>query len=312
MRGVVNHFVQNGDVIGGLEELQVLVVAGRHDRRSGVEAQEAALGQSAILRTVGADASHAEADGARRRDILRVGRSALLRHARLQRRHASVGRIDDERRAAVVDHARAPVEPEIVVGADVAAGRQRLGANLAGCIGLGGALHGRRLDLRRLLRGERGLVREVRRALERRQGPEVPHALQIRLAVRRARQHVVPGLLRGDEGRRHERDERERQQPPRRDVSIPHLKPPDSTRPQARFDTRRRRGDHALGRRDRLSPPPDGSAWCPTNPTPTMPRASVRPEHQSGGTASGRPRNVSAAPAAVKSTCRSPTRPRTR
>ena len=251
---VVHHLVQDRDVVGGLEDLQVLVVARRHDRRSGVEAQEAALGQPAVLGAVGADAADAEAHGARRRDVLRVGRSALLRHPRLQRGHAPVGGIDDQRRAAVVDHARAAVEPEVVVGADVAAGGQRLGADLARRIGLGGALHGRRLDLGCLLRREHRL-RLVGRPLEGSQRPEVPHALQIRLAVRRARQLVVGGLLRGHVGRRHEHGERERDQPPRRDGSISHLKPPRST-PRGRVqESGCRRGDHDLGRPDRSSIP---------------------------------------------------------
>ena len=92
-------------------------------------------------------------------------------------RHSPVRRFDDQRRPPVADDARSSVEPEVVVAADVLAGRQRLCSDFAREVRLRRALDGRRLDFRHLLLAQHRLVRAVRRPLEGRQGSEVPHPL---------------------------------------------------------------------------------------------------------------------------------------
>ena len=186
-------------MIRGLEDLDVLVVAAGNDGRPGVEAEQAPLGDAAVLGAVGADAADAEPD---RPGGLGGGAGTLPVHARLRRRHPAVGRIDDERGPTVVDDPRPPVEPEVVVGAHVAARRQRLGADLARPVRLGRALDGRGLELGRLLRRQLRLLRPVLGALQRGQGPEVPDALQVGGAVRQAG-HVGRRLGAGGNGQDH-------------------------------------------------------------------------------------------------------------
>ena len=184
-------------MLRGLENLDVLVVAAGHDGRPGVEPEQAAFGDAPVFGAVGADAADAEPDGPGR-----LGPGPLPVHARLRRRHPAVGGIDDERRPAVVDHPRPPVEPEVVVGAHVAARRQRLGADLARPVGLDGPLHGRGLDLGRLFGRQLGLAGPVLGALQRGQGPEVPDALQVGGAVGQTRR-VGGRLGAGRNGQEH-------------------------------------------------------------------------------------------------------------
>jgi len=107
-----------------------------------------------------------------------------------QRRELPVRRIDDERRPAVADHVGAVVQPEVVVpahGDPAAPGRQRLGSDLARLeqpLAPGGR---RRLELGRFLLGQKRLVAQPLRALERRLGAEVPHALQVGPSIGRPR-----------------------------------------------------------------------------------------------------------------------------
>ena len=77
-----------------LEDLDVLVVAARRDRRAGVEADQAALAQPPVLVAVGADAGRAHAHRTRARQIL-LERQDVHLDARLQRRQPAVGRVDD-------------------------------------------------------------------------------------------------------------------------------------------------------------------------------------------------------------------------
>ena len=204
---LVHHLGEDDHVVGRLEELQVLVVAAPggdgHDRRAGVEAEEATLGEPAVLGAVEADAAHHEPHGAvARRRVVAVGDGELPRGRRPRRRNPAVRGIDDERRAPVVDHADHAVVPEIVVADDAAAGRQRLRPDGGRPVRLDGLLQRGRLDGRRFLRRQLRLAGPSLGPLERRQGAEVPDGLEIRPAVGESRR-LEPGLRRGR--RRHAR-----------------------------------------------------------------------------------------------------------
>ena len=205
--GVVHHLVQYRHVVGGLEHLDVLVVAGGHDGRARVEPEDAPLGEAPVLVAVGPDARRPRPHGARAGPVFAQRQLDQL-DAGLQRRQAARRRIDDERRPPVVDDPGVLVDPVAVVAADVAAHRQGLVAQLAGGVGLGVRLGRRRLDLADLLRRQHRLVL-VRGPLQRRQRLEVPHALQIGLAVGQPRGLVGLGAGRrrrhrhGQQGRDH-------------------------------------------------------------------------------------------------------------
>ena len=84
----MHHLVQDDDVVRGLEDLQILVVPGRHDRRAGVKTEQAALGQTTVLPAVGADPSRPNPHWTRPSDILT---KRQLHHVQswLQLRHST-------------------------------------------------------------------------------------------------------------------------------------------------------------------------------------------------------------------------------
>ena len=105
---LVVHLDEDHDVIGRLEDAVVVVVRLGQHRRRGAE-HDAALREPAIRRPVGRVRGHvggALLDGGLRR--------------RRQRGDAAVARLDDERSAPGSDAARAALEEDVVVGADVA------------------------------------------------------------------------------------------------------------------------------------------------------------------------------------------------
>ncbi len=199
---IVHHLVEDDDVVRRLEDLNVLVIAGRHDRRTGVEPQETPFGQPAVLRPVRPDAADAEPHRTLRLAVL----GCLTRHPRARARDPAVRWVDDERRPPVVDDAGAAVEPEVVVAAHISAHRQRFGADLAGPVGVDGGLDGLRLDLRRFLCRQQRLA--ILRPLQRRQRPEVPDPLQVRFPVRQTRRPAL-GAGRGRQSD-HDRERRQR------------------------------------------------------------------------------------------------------
>ena len=111
------------------------------------------------------------------------------------RRQPAIRWIDDERGAEVLAHAAAPVPPERVVRAfDVDA------RDADALIDIEEA----ELALReraRLLGSKELLAGELRRALERREGTEVPDAVDAGRAPRRARRLVGAGVEQRDDGR---------------------------------------------------------------------------------------------------------------
>ena len=151
----------NRDVAGRLDDLVGVVVAGRKHRARNA-ARDAAIPRAHELVAVV------------------VARRVVVapRFGRRPDRHAPIRRIDDERGLSRRQHPRAVVVPRAVV----AAGCERPHLVRRGAI-LGGAL----LDRRRFCFGEERLVLHRRRALERRERGVGPDALQIRLAIRRAR-----------------------------------------------------------------------------------------------------------------------------
>ena len=173
---VVHHLVEDDDVVGGLEELHVVVVRARHHRRTGVEPHEAPFREPAVLRTIGAKTGRPHSPGMFPRQV-RVERPDLPTHAIGQRGELPIGWLHDQRRAPVVTNFGAKVQPEPVVGADAALGRwpidrlrERRGARLHG----GSLLLGP------------GLANPFS-ALEWRRGTEVPYPLQIRPAISQTR-----------------------------------------------------------------------------------------------------------------------------
>jgi hypothetical protein len=81
--GVVNHLVEDHEVIARLEQLDVLVVAARDDRGPGVEPEDAPLVHGKILGVCGGSAS-------------RVAIGLPRFSGRRPRRNLPVGRIHDE------------------------------------------------------------------------------------------------------------------------------------------------------------------------------------------------------------------------
>ena len=100
-----------------------------------------------------------------------------------------VRRVDDERGAPRRDHRRPAVEPEAVVGADVAAHRQRLGAHDAGSVRAGVGFDHAPLDDRGFLLGQELLAGLRLRALERRHRRAVPDAPDVGVAPGRSRRY---------------------------------------------------------------------------------------------------------------------------
>ena len=93
--GVVVHLVQDEDVVRGLHQLHVVVVAAGQHRRTAVESHQATLGKAAVLGVVGTCAGAEHADRVLWRQIL-LERAGLVGDAGLPRRQASIWRIDDQ------------------------------------------------------------------------------------------------------------------------------------------------------------------------------------------------------------------------
>ena len=83
------------------------------------------------------------------------------------------------------DHRRALLGPEAVVPADVAAGRQRLGAHLARCVLAVHAFLGLPLERRHFFGAEKRLLRQILRTFQGGDGGVVPDRLDVRVAPRR-------------------------------------------------------------------------------------------------------------------------------
>ena len=192
-------------MVSRLKDLNVLVVATRHNRWAGVEPQQAPLGKSAVLWTVGPAATDPEPDRTLRLPVF----GGLTRHIGMRLGHASGRGIDDERGAPAVDYPSTPVEPVVVVATDITPHRERLGAHLAGLVGVDGRLSRVLFDLGDLLGGQQRLVGTVVGSLQRRQRAEVPDSLQVRRAVGQPRWLALgtdrPGQANPDSDQRRQR-----------------------------------------------------------------------------------------------------------
>ena len=184
-------------MVGGLEQLHVVVVDARQHRRARVAAHQAAVRVAEVEVRLG------RVDGRAERRARAHGPRALT--PRLgQRGHPAVRGVDDERRAPGADRARPPVEPEDVVraGLPLQARVVRRVEPAAGTLAGGG--NGDRplrrpllhrpdpralvlLDLGRLFRGQELAVAVAFRALERGARLVLPDAPEVRLAPGRAR-----------------------------------------------------------------------------------------------------------------------------
>ena len=180
--GGVEHLDEHHQVILGLEDLDVVVVGDGKDGQPG--RPQAAVEVAEVL------------DLLERRRPERPGRAEPGAALVGPRGPAAVRRVDDERGPPGLDHLGAKVHPEAVVRADRPA---RLGALGRRPIRRLVLLDRPLLERPRLFLGQELAVAVPFRALERRQGPEVPHAVQIGHAPRRSR-HV--GGLGGNGGRR--------------------------------------------------------------------------------------------------------------
>src|SRR5262245_40411253 len=96
----MNHFGHDHDGVLRLKNLHVVVVLTRHERRAGIETDQATLRQSAIFRSVLASATDAKTNRTRAASI--GAESAVLHsYPRLSRGHPSVRWIDDQRSTQV-------------------------------------------------------------------------------------------------------------------------------------------------------------------------------------------------------------------
>ena len=210
---VVVHLDQQRDGVRGLEDLHVVVVAARQQRRPCTEPEQAALGEAPLLGTGRAVAPDADADR-----LPVPGQPRLLARFRLRRqgRNPPVRRVDDQRRLRQRRRPRAVRPDGLAVAARVAGRRGEVAGQRRGV---------RLLRHRRgLLDAERRAAGELLRALQRRERPVVPHAAEVRIAPRRARR--VRGLRRGG-GRRQQgqRQDGRRPHPRSRHESV-HRDPP--------------------------------------------------------------------------------------
>ncbi len=135
---IVHHLVEDDDVVGRLEDLEVLVVAGGNNRRARVEAHQTPLGKPPVLVAVGPDPSGPDPN--------RTGAGYVFSQREsdhfnpwLQRWNTAVDRLDDEGRAGIIDHACTAIEPEVVIATYRGTSRERLGSDLTRSI----CLHGR-------------------------------------------------------------------------------------------------------------------------------------------------------------------------
>src|SRR5438128_7646503 len=181
---VVVHLEKDCHVAGGLKQLNVVVVAAGKHRGSGAEAEDAALGETAILRIVPSDAvgpgSHrTPARGAMSLlPLLRLGRD---------RRNLAVRGIHDDRRLRQSLGPRAIGPGLLAVPAGVARSTPLVVPDRLVTKPLS--------ELSSLFRRERGFTRELFGPLQRREGPVVPDALEIRIAPGRPRYCRPAGSL---------------------------------------------------------------------------------------------------------------------
>ena len=118
----MHHLIQNHDMVGSLENLDVLIVATGHNRRTGIEPQQTPLGEPAILGTIARNPSHPEQHGPFRRGGIGVI-AALTDHPRSRLWQAPIWGVDDERGPHIVHDAGSSVEPIVIVATDIAAHR---------------------------------------------------------------------------------------------------------------------------------------------------------------------------------------------
>ena len=213
---VVNHLRHHDDVILGLDDLNVVVVGARRERRSGVEAENAAFAERPILGAIRWSALFPRG---------RAGACPLLRFGG-QRRHPAVCRVDHDRRLAGAGHPRPPVVPEIVIGAvDV-----RRGAALPAFILLG-IRRRLLLDLRDIVVAQYGFFSEGGWPLERCDVREAPRSLKVGFAVGRAGNRRLRRRRRsrlcGDSAADGRRDDECGDKANRSDDSVKHASPPD-------------------------------------------------------------------------------------
>ena len=179
---VVDHLDVDGDVARRLHDHEVVVVGAGQHRRAG-RPHQAAVVQLEVLPRV-----ERPFDG--ERGVVRHLAVGGLRRPRRQPARRGVG---DQGRPA--GRPRAPVEPEVVVAADVAPGH---GPARRGDQEILVALHPGLLLRRHLLGGQELLVAQRLRAFERRRRLVGVGALQVRIAPRR------PGRVLGGGRRRRE------------------------------------------------------------------------------------------------------------
>ena len=198
----VDHLVEDRHVAGRLEDLDVVVVGARGHRRPGVEAEEAAFRDAAVLGAV------------------RVARAEPPRQLALRLDHrphrgdAPVRRIDDQRGARLGERV-APLEPDAQAVAD-----PELEGGVVALRFQSFPLDGKvRFPLGRLFRRQRLLAGELLGPFHRRGGREVPDALQVGLAVRGPRNLA---LARGERGCEGDHRARESDDADHRDDSLTH------------------------------------------------------------------------------------------
>ena len=169
-----------------LEQLHVVVVRARIHWRTGVETEDAALGNPTIRPGIGGMIAS-----------IRASCFGEPLRRRPHRRNATIRRIDDQRRPPVLGHAGPIVEPELVVGAGVGiAAFSELNPSLGGL----GHHRGRFFIREDVLPGELG------RTFERRRRAEVPDTLKIGRTPGGLRRGFRLRGLCGCRKRRHERE----------------------------------------------------------------------------------------------------------
>src|SRR5215471_15909153 len=107
---IVDHLVDDRDISGSLEQLDIVVVGARGHRRSGIKPEDAALRQRPVFIRVGVGPAKDGVVAPRRnavRSLLSFGRHGGV---------PAIGRVDDQRRALRSYNLVAAVPPELVVG----------------------------------------------------------------------------------------------------------------------------------------------------------------------------------------------------
>src|SRR5215467_13887891 len=107
---IVDHLVDDRDISRSLEQLDIVVVGARGQRRSGIKTEDATLRQRPVFIRVGVGPAKVGVVAPRRNEV----RSFLSfgRHGGI----SAIGRVDDQRRALRPYDLVAAVPPELVVG----------------------------------------------------------------------------------------------------------------------------------------------------------------------------------------------------